>query len=228
MISFKVELVLKKAAELLSRGKVASITEIVSETGLPQEFVQLVLESLEIPVVNGYIEESLPGVLVKAWLHGYDVVSLALSSGWSSFEELCCYLAESFGLRTKRNLRFKNLGRRFEVDLIAASDNLVLVVDCKRWRRAPPSSLKKAAKAHLERCLALADKMKSGADIGIRLGKQAKLYPLIVNLYDVGPLVEEGVLILGLKEFKEILQSLDPLLLEEMGAKSITVTTPHL
>ncbi|MCC6002939.1 MAG: hypothetical protein LM590_01165 [Thermofilum sp.] len=228
MINTKVEFLLKETAKKLFEKRIVSLSELASSTGLTEEFIKLVLKKLNIRIENNVVDEELPDLIVKAWMANYDVVSVALNSGWSTFEELCSRMAELNGFFTLRNYRFSILGRRHEIDVLAYKDNMLLAIDCKLWHRARKAALKEAAQVQLTRASSLAQILASGVNLGWRLSKPTYIFPLVVNLYELGPIVEEGVLITGLHEFRVLLGNLSYLTLIEMGCRPLKINPPCL
>lgn len=62
---------------------------------------------------------------------------------WKDFEEIVADIFTDNNFKVKQNFRFKTK-RRYEIDVLAIKDNVVLCADCKQWgkRRYKKTSLK--------------------------------------------------------------------------------------
>lgn len=56
---------------------------------------------------------------------------------WQEFERLVSDILKENGFAVRKNFRFKS-DRRYEIDLIAVRNNLVLCIDCKQWKQGRP------------------------------------------------------------------------------------------
>lgn len=228
MLEVKVEFLLKELARKLFQDKNVSLEDLARTTGLSVEFIKTALEGLGVRTENNIVTEELPWLIIKSWMSNYDIASLALSSGWSTFEELCSRIAELNGFQVHRNYRFSLGGKRHEIDVLAYRENMLLAIDCKLWKRAPRSALKRAAQAQLARTSSLAKILSSGTPFPWRLANPTYIFPLVTNLYDTGAIIEEGVLIVGLREFKNILDNASYLALVDIGCKPLRIEPPGL
>ena len=71
---------------------------------------------------------------------------------WKDFEEIVAEIFRRHDFIVKKNFRFKTK-KRYEVDIIAARQNLVFCVDCKRWSggRYKKSGIKKSVEMQEKR-----------------------------------------------------------------------------
>lgn len=53
---------------------------------------------------------------------------------WREFEEVVADILTDNNFRIRQNFRFKTK-RRYEIDVLAIRDNVVLCIDCKQWGR---------------------------------------------------------------------------------------------
>ena len=66
---------------------------------------------------------------------GTDVESICKVLEWKEFENFTAQVFEKNGFQVKKNFRFKAAQRRWEIDVVAYNDPIIVCVDCKRWRR---------------------------------------------------------------------------------------------
>lgn len=97
-----------------------------------------------------------------------DEVSCLLD--WKDFESLAAEILESSDFETTRNLVLTK--PRMEVDVVGVKSGVVILIDCKHWKRLSQSSLEKAVKKQIERTKHYLKKEKMRAAV-----------PAIVTLY---------------------------------------------
>jgi len=106
---------------------------------------------------------------------------------WKEFEKFVREIFSANNFKTISNFRFKN-NRRFEIDLVAAKNNLVFVVDCKEWDkgRYKNSGLKKAAEDQIQRMKELRKFLTANpiAKNRLKADSNSKFVPIIVTWYD--------------------------------------------
>ncbi|MGB9709246.1 MAG: restriction endonuclease [Infirmifilum sp.] len=200
----RAEIVLTSTVRLLSQQKTVSVSNIAQASGVDQLFVEDFLKSIGVLVEQGIVKTPLNSLLLRAWLAGYDVVTLALNSGWSTFEEVVAQALREAGFNAYRALRFKHQGKRYEVDILAVKSRLALCVDCKRWERLRESMLLKAAEAQRHRCEALARVIERGLpQVDIPVGDY-EMIPVVVSLYRSSIPLYFGALIIDLRSLSQI------------------------
>jgi len=198
-------------ARLLREGR-ASLEDLASEIKASPELVASMLEGFPVKIESGSVRvESKTNLLLEAWQRGFDPVELSLKAGWRDFEQLCAEVFERCGYRALLNVRVKSRGRFFELDVVAISRPWVLAVDCKRWRRLRSSHLKSAASMQRERCSALASALSSAQNLRAEVGgwSEAKVVPLVVNLYEGVVKVHDGVAIVPLNKLVAFLNEFE-------------------
>ncbi|HDQ06517.1 MAG TPA: hypothetical protein ENN36_07335 [Candidatus Bathyarchaeota archaeon] len=124
-------------------------------------------------------------VAIHAINHGTDIERVCKVLEWKEFENFAATAFEANNFAVKRSFRFKASGRRWEIDLLAISEPIIVCVDCKRWRRGwGNSAITKVAAAQAQRTEALA---KAPHPLQRRVGldgwKQAILFPVILSLF---------------------------------------------
>ena len=122
---------------------------------------------------------------IHAINHGTDIERVCKVLEWKEFENFAATAFEENNFAVKRNFRFKASGRRWEIDVIAYSEPIVVCVDCKRWRRGwGNSAITRVADAQAQRTEALAKNLQSiQRRIGLDNWKQAILFPVILSLF---------------------------------------------
>ena len=179
---------------LLKLTRVGSAAEeaVAMDANVPVHVANDVLKGLrEIGLVeceNGKIEVSSNQrvkVAIHAINHGTDIERVCKVLEWKEFENFAATAFEANNFAVKRRFRFKASGRRWEIDVIAYSEPIVVCVDCKRWRRGwGNSAVAKVAAAQAERTEALAKNLQSiQREIGLDDWTQATLFPVILSLF---------------------------------------------
>jgi len=149
----------------------ASILRLTS-SGSPLDREQVAEESgVTLEVADELIRRTLPDVYSHRQLDGahrvrvmvrlaeldYDVERVARFLSWRELENYVSSIASTLGFRVFRNVRFKAEGRRFEVDVVAASSRGLLLLDCKRWKtRLSGNTAQQVSGKHLRRAHAFA------------------------------------------------------------------------
>jgi Holliday junction resolvase-like predicted endonuclease len=137
---------------------------------------------------NGKIEVSSNQrvkLAIHAINHGTDIERVCKVLEWIEFENFAATAFEANNFAVKRRFRFKASGRRWEIDVLAYSEPIIVCVDCKRWRRGwGNSAITKVAAAQAERTEALAKNLQSiQREIGLDDWTQATLFPVILSLF---------------------------------------------
>ncbi len=167
--------------------------EIVArEANVPVQVANNVLRGIrEIGLIeceNGIIEVS-SNQRVKLAIHainnGTDIERVCNVLEWKEFENFVATAFETNNFVVKRNFRFKAAQRRWEIDVLAYSEPIIVCVDCKRWRRGwGNSAITKVATAQAQRTEALACALHFlQQKIGLDGWKQATLFPAILSLF---------------------------------------------
>ncbi len=80
---------------------------------------------------------------VKAAFLGADIEQISNLLCWQEFEEIAALALKNNGYAVQNNVRFKNDGKRWEIDVVGCKKPLVICIDCKQWQRAISSSVMK-------------------------------------------------------------------------------------
>ena len=117
---------------------------------------------------------------VKLALHainlGTDIERVCKVLEWIEFENFAATAFETNNYEVKRRFRFKAAGRRWEIDVLAYCEPIIVCVDCKRWRRGwGNSAIKRIAEAQDQRTKILAEALPS-LQKRIGIGKWKKFF----------------------------------------------------
>jgi len=137
---------------------------------------------------------------------GADLDAVAKLLDWKDFEGFCAMAISAAGYNVRRNVRLRKPTR--QIDIVAESPSLVLVVDCKHWRRGVgQGSLEPVASAQAERTRLLVERT---------TGDKGKAHlPVVLTVVDNQVRVVGGVPIVpiqGLKDFLSSVNRFDPAL----------------
>jgi len=126
---------------------------------------------------------------VKLAIHainqGTDIERVCNVLEWKEFENFTATAFEKNNFVVKRNFRFKAAQRRWEIDVLAYSEPIIVCVDCKRWRRGwGNSAITRVAAAQSLRTEVLTNSLHFlQQKIGLDNWKQATLFPAILSLF---------------------------------------------
>jgi Holliday junction resolvase-like predicted endonuclease len=176
----------------LTNSGPAAEEAVVMDANVPVHIANNVLQGLrEIGLIeceNGKIEVSSNQrvkLVIHAINHGTDIERVCKVLEWIEFENFAATAFETNNFAVKRQFRFKASGRRWEIDVLAYSEPIIVCVDCKRWRRGwGNSAITKVAAAQAQRTEVLAKNLQDiQREIGLADWKQATLFPAIISLF---------------------------------------------
>ncbi len=186
---------LEAILKLTRTGPIAE--KIVSrDAGIPTEIAQEMLKKFRQKGLIAYgnnIAEASPkqrvNIAIQAIKLGADLVKVGRFLEWLEFENITAEAFEANRFSVQRRFRFRWSGRRWEIDVLACREPLVVCLDCKRWRRGwGRSAIAKAVEAQLERTKALAAASTLlQKKIGIDSWVKAVFAPVVASLV-AGPL----------------------------------------
>jgi Holliday junction resolvase-like predicted endonuclease len=183
--------VLISILKLTNSGLVAE-EAVAIDANVPVHIANNVLEGFrEIGLIeceNGKIEVSSNQrvkLAIHAINHGTDIERVCKVLEWTEFENFSATAFETNNFAVKRRFRFKASGRRWEIDVLAYSEPIIVCVDCKRWRRGwGNSAIRKIVEAQAKRTDVLAKNLQYiQREIGLDDWKQATLFPVILSLF---------------------------------------------
>jgi Holliday junction resolvase-like predicted endonuclease len=147
---------------------------------------------------------------VKALSLGADVERVAELLRWQEFENVAAMALSNNGYVVSENSRFKQGGRRWEIDVVGCKKPTVICIDCKHWHhRLSSSALAKIVDAQAERTKALAESL---PNVSINLGcvewNTAKFVPTILALLPSSVKFYETVPIVPVLQLQDFLEQL--------------------
>ncbi len=182
--------ILLSVLRLTQNGPVSKQT-VVRSLRVPAETAHAQLETL---LHAGFFQEY--GELIEAPpSHRIRMAFSALSRGadlervcallsWNEFETMTAEAFEANGYRTIKNFHFKHNSKRYEIDVVALRNPLIICVDCKHWKHGWHQAVTaKAAESQIERTQAFADALSTyQQSLGIADWRAATVIPVILSL----------------------------------------------
>lgn len=169
-----------------------AFTELVNkEAHLPAETTLKLLAKLQnedlVYLKQGYIEVTSGcriKLAVQAIALGADVESVSNLLCWQEFEEITGVTLRNNEYTVSNNVRFKQGGRRWEIDVVGCRKPLVVCIDCKHWKHSiAPSALKRIVNEQIERTCALRDFLPNpDSNIECTQWHNAKFVPVVLSL----------------------------------------------
>ncbi len=149
----------------LTKNGAVLTEDINKDARVPSEVACELLQKLQyedlINLRDGTIVADATGRLqlaVKAVSLGADIEVISNLLCWQEFEEIAAYGLKSNGYTVQNNVRFKQGGRRWEIDVVGCKKPLVICIDCKHWGHAiAASALTKIVDSQVDRTEAFAD-----------------------------------------------------------------------
>jgi len=103
---------------------------------------------------------------------------------WREFENLAAEAFKANNYDVTSNLHFKHAGKRWEIDLLACMEPLIVCVDCKHWHHGwSRAAIMKAVEMQTKRTKALADVFPMIYEkIGLETWKHVLFIPTVLSL----------------------------------------------
>jgi Holliday junction resolvase-like predicted endonuclease len=142
---------------------------------------------------------------------GIDIEKICTALGWREFEDLAILILEYNGFKTLKHYRFKSLVRRYEIDILAYRNSVILSIDCKRWKRSwQKAATRRIIHAQVERTKALIQSFSSLTNFFkitnlINIG----FIPLIVTLSETPYKIYEKVPAVPIFHFQNFLDEMN-------------------
>ncbi len=175
----------------LTKDGAVNQKNVKEDAGLPSSVASALLDKLQSENLTytrkgmiGADSESRLKLAIRAAELGADVEHISGVLAWQEFEAMAALAFESNGYVTKKNVRFKQEGKRWEIDVVACRKPLVICIDCKHWHHGMhPSTLGKMAAFQVKRVEAFADYLPN-VDTQFECTKweSANFIPVIVSL----------------------------------------------
>jgi Holliday junction resolvase-like predicted endonuclease len=147
---------------------------------------------------------------VRALKQGADVEKVSNSLQWREFEGMAAIALENNGYIVQRNTRFKNQGRKWEIDVVGVRKPLVVCIDCKHWHhRLCESTTRKIVGEQIARVRALIRALPNPVT---RINRESldeyKFVPVIVSFIVENCKFSEGVPIVPILQLQDFLKYL--------------------
>ena len=133
--------------------------------------------------VSASVEQRIE-LAVMAIKSGADFEKVSKSLGWLEFEELVARVFRENGYNTMSRYRFKALGRRWEIDVLATSYPYIVCAECKHYTSGMGNSTaRNIIEIHIEKTEVLSKHIGEVAKkIGVQSWKNAILVPITLTL----------------------------------------------
>lgn len=168
--------------KLTSENRHPTVEEISEEALVGKEIVSRILRECEIngePTSVKRVRASL-----RALTLGVEGDRIARYLHWREFEELSAQIFKEAGYIVFLDTRIAGDSKRYQIDLIAYSSNLLLVVDCKHWVKPPAYTLRRRIVSTLENRIKALMKLEGET--------QVRIIPAVLTLYQPKELIVEG------------------------------------
>lgn len=188
-------------------GEKLSITILSEKALISQQLVGEILSSWGIlGDVIELSEEKRIDITIRALEYGVDGVRISRYLDWGEFEKLVAKIFEKAGYQTRWNIGLIQGGRRCQIDLIAYRENIMLIIDCKHWKRPPPpSAVSRMVEVQERRLIALKNKLESQAVSGEEL-REIYLIPMVLSLYQPSRKIMNGHIFASIGKLRGLLE----------------------
>jgi hypothetical protein len=218
----------------VSKGEPVLHELVKREAKLPSETTERLLRTLQ---TDGLVYE-LDGFLQTSALQRVSLAMRALELGadyervsgfldWKEFESIAAVALEVHGYTVKPNLRFRQGGRRWEMDIVGCRRPLVVCVDCKHWRRGLyPSKLRGAVDEQVKRTVAFSESLPNPAvRVECASWEETKFVPVVVSLVPASFKFHNGTPVVPILQLQDFLAQL-PMCSDSL--RSFNKTQRHL
>jgi len=198
----------------LTKEDTTEIDSLSQEAHVPVQVVRDILRknaeivtyvpSLRLVTVN--LEQRLK-IAIKAIELGVDIERVCRSLTWLEFEDISILAFETNDFMTKKHFRFRWADRRWEIDILALKEPLIICADCKHWHHGwSGSGSRKAAELQTERTKVLAEASKTlNGKIGVSKWENAYFVPMILSLIPANQKFYKDVPIVPVLQLRDFL-----------------------
>ncbi|MEM1942949.1 MAG: nuclease-related domain-containing protein [Candidatus Caldarchaeum sp.] len=146
---------------------------------------------------------------LKAVEMGADPQKVVRELDWRGMEEFVASACREAGMKCSTDIRLMHGRRRVQIDVVAATPSLCLVVDCKRWRRPLKGKvLQTTVLKEVARTEVLADRLQA-----LQPGNNPVFFiPVIMALYSDNIQPVSGVFVLSVDKLTGLLRAPETLL----------------
>lgn len=195
----------------VSRSDVAKATNLPTET--VEEALKFFFQTGLFDEHDGVIESS-PAQRLKmamtALTLGVDFERICSFLSWKEFEGITAQALEANGFRVIRNFHFKNLSRRWEIDVLGLKQPIILCADCKHWKRGWRNTASaNAVQYQVERTAALSEALPRYSRIlGIDSWIQARLVPMVLSLVQGPSKFHNGTPVVSILQIQDFINEI--------------------
>jgi predicted transcriptional regulator len=201
-------------------NEILRLDELAESLRLPRDVIEDSLRDLALQGIVYLNDETVAvradgrmAIAIRAIESGLDPEDVSRALNWQEFETLVTEAMKANGYRTVKHLVFKRSGKRFEIDVLAIRNDLILSCDCKHWRHGwNPSRIRSAVKSQITRTQALLESAEPlESRFGLSKTKSLRALPVILALADVPNRIVEGVPVVPILRLSAFLSGLSPL-----------------
>ena len=151
--------------------------------------------------------------LAEEMIHsGMDAKKVSRLLRWQEFEDFADSILSGNGFSTRKHLIFKSRAGRREIDILAWNDTFTLAVDCKHWLRGlSPGRTKEAARAQVERAMALAKRPELLHRLKVHDLDGRTIIPVILSLGELPERLIDGVPIVCVSKLLSFIYGVSPI-----------------
>ncbi|MDH5438986.1 MAG: restriction endonuclease [Candidatus Bathyarchaeota archaeon] len=175
----------------MTRKGCTRIEEISRDASVPSTLARKILEKYSKVELANISEETVVmdgeqrlGIAYRSIELGADLERVCRLLRWREFEDISALAFEARGFSVMKHFRFKDLDKRWEIDILALKNPFVLSVDCKHWRKSlRRSALSRIVESQVKRTQALykvSPQLHARSDIAG--WRSAMFIPLILSL----------------------------------------------
>jgi len=201
----------------LTKNNSVDIETVNLDAKLPRSTTLKLLKMLQnqelITMQESIVEVSVESRLkmaIKAINLGADVERISDLLCWQEFEEMAALALMYNGYVTKKNVRFKQVRKRWEIDVVGCRKPLVICIDCKHYHHSlHPAMLRKMVDLQVKRVEAFSQILPDAAqNIECVKWGSAKFVPAILSLMPGSLKFIDNVPIVPVLQFQDFLSQL--------------------
>ena len=218
----------------ISKGEPVSHELVKKEAKVPLETTERLLQTLQrdglVYLLHGFLQTNnlqRVSLALRALELGADYERVSGFLEWREFESLAAVALEMHGYAVAHNMRFRQGGRRWEMDIVGCRRPLVVCVDCKHWRHGLcPSKLRGVVDEQVKRTMAFSESLPNPTvRFECASWDEARFVPVVISLVPASFKFHEGTPIVPILQLQDFLTQL-PMCMDSL--KSFDRTQPHL
>lgn len=218
----------------VSNGEPVLHERVKNDAKLPSETTERLLQTLQrdglIYELDGFLQTNAlqrVSLAVRALELGADYERVSCFLDWKEFESLAAVALEVHGYKVIANMRFRQGGRRWEMDIVGCRKPLVVCIDCKHWRHGLYASrLRGAVDEQAKRTLAFSESLPNPTvSVECASWEKARFVPVVVSLMGASFKFHNGTPIVPILQLQDFLAQL-PMRLDSL--RSFDRTQSHL